>query len=351
MDVLSLFRYPIIQAPMAGGATTPQLVAAVSNAGALGSFAGSLLSPASIENQVAEIRTLTDRPFLVNLFVQAAPHPSQDEIARGLALLEPLNQRLGLQPLPAPTEWCEDFDTQFNAVVRLRPAVVSFTFGIITPRQAAQLHSAGIAFVGTATTVEEALAWEGVGADAVVAAGVEGGGHRSTFIGRQEDAFIPSGELWPAVARAVSIPVVAAGGIMNGADICSALQSGAAAAQMGTAFLACDETDIEPLYKQRLLTADGQPTRLTRAFTGRYARGIENEFMRVMAPVEQGVPEYPVQNVLTRLIRSEAAAQGNTEMMSLWAGTGVARCRGMAAAELVRVLVEELELARPCAPH
>lgn len=351
MDVLSLFRYPIIQAPMAGGATTPQLVAAVSNAGALGSFAGSLLSPASIENQVAEIRTLTDRPFLVNLFVQPAPHPSPDEVDRGRALLEPLNRRLGLDLLPAPTQWCEDFDAQFDAVVRLRPAVASFTFGIISPVQAARLHSAGIAFLGTATTVEEALAWQNMGADAVVAASVEGGGHRGTFIGRQEDAFIPSCQLWPGVAGAVSIPVIAAGGIMNGADICSALQSGAAAVQMGTAFLACDETDIDPLYKQRLLTADGQPTRLTRAFTGRYARGIENEFMRVMAPVENAVPAYPIQNVLTRSIRAEAAAQGNTEMMSMWAGTGVARCRGMAAGELVRVLVEELELARPCAPH
>lgn len=348
MDVLSLFRYPIIQAPMAGGATTPQLVAAVSNAGALGSFAASLLSPASIDKQVAEIRSLTDRPFLVNLFVQPAPHPSGDEIERGKALLRPLMRRLGLDELPTPSKWCEDFDAQFEAVLRLKPAVVSFTFGIVSSAQVERLHAAGIAVVGTATTVEEAVAWESIGADAVVASSVEGGGHRGTFLGKQEDAFVPGDQLWTAAALAVAIPVVAAGGIMDGSDICKALQSGARAVQMGTAFLACDETDIDPLYKQRILTASGQPTRLTRAFTGRYARGIENEFMRVMEPVQNEVPAYPVQNALTRSIRAEAAAQGDTEMMSLWAGTGVARCRAMPAGELVRVLVEELQLAGPC---
>lgn len=342
MDVLSMFQYPIIQAPMAGGATTPQLVAAVSNAGALGSLAASLLSPAAMETQVAEIRSITAQPFLVNLFIQATPRPSVQEVEMGRQLLEPVMRRLHLDSAPAPGKWCEDFAGQFAALLSVKPPVASFTFGILNPQQADALHAAGIPFIGTATTVEEALAWERLGADAVVAASVEGGGHRGTFLVPQEKAFVSSDVLWPAVASAVTIPVIAAGGIMDGEDICRALGMGAAAVQMGTAFLPCDESDIDPLYKQRLLTAKGQPTRLTRAFTGRYARGIENEFIRMMAHAEQDVPAYPVQNALTRPIRMEAAAQGDTEMMALWAGTGVARSRQMPAAKLVATLVAEM---------
>jgi nitronate monooxygenase len=192
--------------------------------------------------------------------------------------------------------------------------------------------------------VDEARAWEIAGVDAVVAAGVEGGGHRGTFIGRQEDATMPARQLWPAVAAAVKIPVIAAGGIMTGADINEALALGAKAVQMGTAFLTTDESGIHPAYKQRLL-AGGEPTRLTRSFSGRYARGIENQFMRMMEAVEAQVPAYPVQNALTGSIRAEAAAKGNTELMSLWAGTGYARARAMPAARLVQALVAEMHAA------
>jgi nitronate monooxygenase len=345
MDVRTLFKFPIVQGPMAGGATTPELVAAVSNAGGLGSLAGSLLSPAVIAEQVAQIRTLTEQPFLINFFVQQTPSPGADELARASELLRPVWESLGWNALPVPKAWCEDFAAQFETLIALRPAAASFTFDILTAPQVERLHDAGIAVIGTVTTVEEALAWEAAGADAVVASGTEAGGHRGTFIGPQEAATLSAQQLWPLVAQALGIPVIAAGGIMTGVDINEALALGAQAVQIGTAFLVTDESGIHPAYKQRLISAGGQRTRLTRAFSGRYARGIENRFMQQMESVEAQVPAYPVQNALTASIRAAAAAAGDTELMSLWAGAQVGRARPMPAAQLIQTLVAEMRTA------
>lgn len=339
-----LFKIPVVQGPMAGGSCTTELIAAVSNSGGLGSLPGSLLAPAAITEQVARIRQLTDQPFLMNFFVQPVPTPAADEVKRGVELLRPVWESLGWRDLPVPSQWCQDFDAQFDTLLALRPAAASFTFGILSADQVERLHAAGILVIGTVTTVEEALAWQAIGADAVVASGIEAGGHRGTFIGPQEDATLPAKQLWPLVAQAVRIPVIAAGGIMNGADIQQALALGARAVQMGTAFLATDEAGIHPAYKQRLLTP-GQRTRLTRSFSGRYARGIENRFMLMMEAVEQQVPAYPIQNGLTGSIRAAAAASGDTELMSMWAGTGVGRARAMPAAQLMQTLAAEMRAA------
>jgi nitronate monooxygenase len=341
MAIDDLFQVPVIQGPMAGGSCTPELVAAVSNAGALGALPCSLLSPQTIEDQVARIRSLTTRPFMLNFFVQGKPAPGADELEGAVELLRPVWESLGWNDLPLPKTWCEDFAAQFETLISLRPAAVSFTFGILEKSQVDRLHAAGILVIGTVTTVEEALAWEAIGADAVVASGIEAGGHRGTFIGRQEDATLPAVELWPAVAAAVNIPVIAAGGIMSGADIKRALHLGARAVQMGSAFLVTDEASIHPAYKARLLSGEGT-TRLTRSFSGRYARGIENGFMRQMAAVEAQVPPYPIQNALTGPIRAAAAKSGDTELMSMWAGTGFARARAMPAGDLVALLATEL---------
>jgi nitronate monooxygenase len=342
MNVLSLMEFPIIQGPMAGGSCTPSLVAGVSNAGGLGSLACSLLSPSAIREQVGQIRSLTDRPFLMNFFVQATPHPTEAEVQHAIELLRPVWQTLGWSELAVPNQWCQDFGAQFDELVALKPAVASFTFDILTESQVERLHSAGIAVIGTVTTVDEALAWEAVGADAVVASGVDAGGHRGTFIGRQEDATLPARSLWPLVAEAVRIPVIAAGGIMTGVDISDALALGAKAVQMGTAFLVTDESGIHPAYKQKLLSGTGLRTRLTRAFSGRLARGVENRFMEKMKSVETQVPAYPVQNALTGSIRAAAAASGDIELMSMWAGAEVARSRGLSVAQLMQTLVAEM---------
>jgi len=341
MKVLELMQYPIIQGPMAGGFCTPALVAAVSNAGGLGSLPGSLLSPAVLREQVGQIRALTDQAFMLNFFVQKVPQPSEEEIASAAELLRPVWASLGWEQLPRPTLWCQDFAAQLEAVLELRPAVVSFTFDILDAAQVERLHQAGIAVIGTVTTVDEALAWQAAGADAVVASGVEAGGHRGTFIGRQEDATLGARDLWPAVVAAVNIPVIAAGNIMDGADIRAALDAGAQAVRMGTAFLVTDEAAVHPAYRAQLLSGQAS-TRLTRAFSGRYARGIENRFMRQMAGVEALVPAYPVQNALTGSIRAAAAANNDPELMSLWAGAGVNRARAMPVAQLMQTLVTEM---------
>jgi nitronate monooxygenase len=249
--------------------------------------------------------------------------------------------------LPAPKKWCEDFAAQFEALIELKPAVASFTFGILSAEQIERLHQAGILVVGTITHVAEALAWQERGADAVIASGIDAGGHRGTFIGAQEDAKLTTFELLPQVVAAVTIPVIAAGGIMDGADIKRALAHGAQAVQMGTAFLVVDESAIQADYKQRLLNAGPDATRQTRTFSGRYARGLDNRFMREMAVVEKQIPAYPVQNALTGPIRAEAARRGDTELMSLWCGTGVAKAktRAMPAAQLVQTLLAEMAAA------
>lgn len=345
MKLQSLFPHPIIQGPMAGGSNTSALVAAVSKAGALGSLAASLLTPDAIRSQVVDIRRLTHQPFQLNFFIQPTPEPTKEEVQRGVELLKPVWSALGWSELVLPFKWCEDFSAQFAVLLEVKPAVASFTFGILTAQQVQQLHDAGIYVIGTVTHVGEALAWQQVGADAVIASGVEAGGHRGTFIGDQRDATLGAIDVLKAVVAAVDIPVISAGNIMTGADIRERLALGAAAVQMGTAFLVTEESGIHPAYKQRLQLAGNAATRLTRAFSGRYARGLVNRFMEQMAEVEEQLPAYPVQNALTGPIRFEAAKRGDTELMSLWCGTGVGRARRMPAAQLVETLLEELKTA------
>ncbi len=343
MGLKSIFPYPIIQGPMAGGANTPAMVAAATEAGGLGSLGASMISLDTIRAEVAEIRRLTSRPFMLNFFVQETPSPSEEEVQRAIGLLRPVWSSLGWAELPRPDKWCEDFAAQFELLLELKPAVASFTFDILTPAQVKRLHDAGMFVIGTVTTVEEALAWQAAGADAVVASGVESGGHRGTFIGEQAAATLGAVPLLSAVLEAVKVPVISAGNIMTGADIRERLALGAAAVQMGTAFMVTDESGLPAVYKQRLLAAQGNPTRLTRAITGRLARGIENRFMRQMEEVEAEVPAYPVQNALTRSIRAEAAKRGDAELLSLWAGTGVAKSRAMPAKQLMETLIAEID--------
>jgi len=334
---------------MAGGATTPELVAAVSNAGALGSLAAPLLGPQTILEQADRIRALTSAPFAINLFVQSTPQPSPETVARAAELLRPVWQACGWNELPLPPKWCEDFRLQFDALLEARPAVASFTFGILEKEQVERLHAADIFVIGTATDVEEALAWQEVGADAVCAQGIEAGGHRGSFLRAQQDG-IGTLALVPAIADAVEVPVIAAGGIMDGRGIAAALMLGAGAAQLGTAFLACDESGIHSAYKALLLAAARYPvqarTCLTRAFSGRYARGLVNRFIETMRDAEHLVPNYPVQNALTGAIRAQAAKSGDTESMSLWAGQGVSAIRALPAARLVQTLAEEMRRAQ-----
>ena len=330
---------PIIQGPMTGS-DTPALAAAVSSAGGLGMLGCGMRSPAAMAEAAAAVRQQTDRPFGMNLFVQATPTPDEATVQTAMERLAPLYAELGLQP-QRPTQWCEDFAAQFEVLVALRPAVASFTFGILDAAQVARLHAAGCLVVGTATTVAEARAWAGVGVDAVCASGTEAGGHRGTFLGDFAASQVGTLALVPQCVDAVDIPVIAAGGIMDGRGIAAAQALGAQAVQMGTAFLACPESGIGPAYRQALAQARDTDTRLTRVFSGRPARGIVNAMMEALAAEEDRVPAYPVQNALTGALRRAAAAQGRTSHLSLWAGQGVAAVRPLPAAQLVALLAQE----------
>ena len=334
---------PIIQGPMTGS-DTPALAAAVSAAGGLGMLGCGMRSPAAMAEAAAAVRQQTDRPFGMNLFVQATPNPDEATVQAAMERLAPLYAELGLQP-QRPTQWCEDFAAQFEALVALRPAVASFTFGILDTAQVARLHAAGCLVVGTATTVAEARAWAQVGADAVCASGTEAGGHRGTFLGDFAASQVGTLALVPQCVDAVDIPVIAAGGIMDGRGIAAAQALGAQAVQMGTAFLACPESGIGPAYRQALAQAQDTDTRLTRVFSGRPARGIVNAMMEALAAEEDRVPAYPVQNALTGALRRAAAAQGRTSHLSLWAGQGVGAARPVPAARLMALLAQEWRLA------
>ncbi len=329
---------PLVQAPMAGGATTPALVAAVSGAGALGSLAAAALTPAGMVSEVAAIRALTDRPFAINLFVQDTPQPDTASLDAALARLAPWHAGLGLPAPGLPDKWCEPFAEQLETLIALQPAAASFTFGILTVGQVARLRAAGIMVVGTATSLAEGLAWQAAGADAVCAQGEEAGGHRGTFLGEQSDSLTPMLALTRQLAGALEIPVIAAGGMMDGHDMAAALAAGAQACQLGTAFLRCPESGISAPWKQALAEAPAGSTRLTRAFSGRLARGVVNGYMQAMADFEAAAPAYPLMNALTGPLRAAAARQSRAECLSLWAGTGVHRAQALPAAQLVASL-------------
>ena len=331
---------PIVQAPMAG-VTTPELVAAVSNSGGLGSHGAGMLSPERIVSDINEIRLLTAAPFNVNLFVLSPPIVKPDTLTEAMARLEPMREELGLPTAVVPGKFCESFSDQLEAVLEARPPVVSFTFGIVDAAVVERFRRVGTKVIGTATHVAEALAWESVGADAVCAQGAEAGGHRGTFLGGSEEAMIGTLALVPQIADAIRIPVIAAGGIMDGRGIAASLVLGAAGVQLGTAFLTCEESGIPAEWKDKLHIAEGNGTRMTRLFSGRHARGLINQFMDRLQEAEQRVPAYPIQNALTAEIRAAAKMKGRLEYVALWAGQGVPLVRHMAAAELIIQLGKE----------
>lgn len=333
---------PIIQAPMAGGITTPALVAAVCEAGGLGSLAAPLLSPARLLEDVAAIRALTGRPFAVNLFVLDEPDSvSRVGEAEAIERLSSWRARYSLPPPVSPARLCESFLQQLDALEVAAPAVASFHFGIPPVDRIRRLQQRGVRVIGTATNVAEARAWAQAGADAIVAQGAEAGGHRGTFLGERESGELGTLALVPQLVDATPLPVIAAGGIMDGRGIAAALALGASGVQMGTAFLACDESGAHEVWKLALAQAQDRGTRLTRLFSGRWARGLVNGFMQTHRADEQAVPPYPLQNALTAELRSAAARQSDPEGMSLWAGQAAAMAQRLPAAQLVDRLHEQ----------
>lgn len=334
-NLLDGLPIPIVQAPMAG-ASSPEMALAVSRAGGLGSVAVAAFAPDEIDAAVGKVRAGTGAPFAVNLLVSSKQTPGADALDQALERLRPWYDELGA-PLPErPNRFSHDFDAQFEATLRAAAPVTSFAFDMISAERIRALQDAGSYVVGVANTAAEARAWADAGADGICAQGMEAGGHRGNFLADVEASLIGTMALVATVRAAVDLPVIAAGGIMDGRGVAAALSLGAAAAQMGSAFLMSDQAITGPIWQAAIRDAPDDPTRLTRAFSGRYARGLENRFMREMRAVEDELPPYPVQNRLTQGLRAAAAKAGDTQMMSLWAGQAVRLAQEGDAGELVR---------------
>ncbi len=334
-------RSPLIQAPMAGGPSTPELVAAVGGAGALGSFGFAYTQPEEMKRASAAVRAADDHPFGINLFVSPQPAAITAEAQRAaIAALAPWYAELGLPPLqPAAAPYAPDLDAQYAAVAEIRPAVFTCHLGAMPGERVREFRSLGIRLGGSATTVAEAKALEALGFDFVIAQGGEAGGHRGTWTRDPHEALTGTFALTRMVVRAVSIPVVAAGGIMDGEGVAAALALGAQAAQLGTAFVPCPESGAPEVHKRAVLSAYEDDTRITEKFSGKPARGIANRFMREAA----GFPQlaFPVQNALTGKLRQASAKAGKPDFFALWSGQAAPLARALPAAELVARLEQE----------
>jgi nitronate monooxygenase len=335
-------EHPLILAPLAGGPSTPALAAAVSNVGGLGSLGAAYLAPGEIRAAIAEVRRMTDRPFAVNLFAGGATEGADDP-GPMLALLARWHAELGMEPPGIPALPADGFDAQLEAVLDAGAAIFSFAFGIPPHEVMAELKRRAVLTLGTATTVDEARALEDAGVDAVVAQGSEAGGHRGTFLGPFESGMVGTMALVPQVVDAVRVPVIASGGIMDGRGIAAAMALGAAGVQLGTAFLATDEAGTSAPYRARLLASAEDATAVTRAYSGRPARGIRTAFMADVEAAGVPIPPFPLQNAITRPLRTAAARAGNAEALSLWAGQGLRLLRTGPAAVLTRELIDETD--------
>ncbi|MET4684614.1 NAD(P)H-dependent flavin oxidoreductase [Brevundimonas faecalis] len=332
--------FPLIQAPMAG-TSTPELAAAVSNAGSLGSIAVGAVSAQEARQAIRATKALTDRPFNVNLFCHtpAAPDPVRDRA--WIDHLRPLFATFGAAPPETLNDIYQSFvtdDAKLAVLLEERPAVVSVHFGLPRPDQVAALKAAGIALIATATTPEEGRTAVAAGIDMVVAQGMEAGGHRGVFDPADDPRFATL-PLTRLLARELHVPVIAAGGIMDGAGIAAALALGAAGAQLGTAFVSCPESAANPAYRAALAGPRAERTRVSPVLSGRPARGIENTFMR--RADEALVAAYPYAYDIGKALNAAAGLQGDDGYAPQWAGQAAPLGRALPAAELVEVLAQE----------
>lgn len=338
-------EHPIIQAPMAG-VGTPRLAAAVSNAGALGSLGIGASTAAQARAMIEATRALTARPINVNVFCHVPARRDAAVESAWLAHLAPLFDEAGAT-LPAALEEIyrsfNDDDESFRMLLDLRPEVVSFHFGLPSGERLAALRAAGIRTMATATNLQEALSIERAGLDAIVAQGIEAGGHRGMFDPELTDERLSMAVLVRLLVQRTGLPVIAAGGIMDGAGIKAALDLGAAGAQLGTAFILSPESSANDAYRANLQSERAAVTALTAAVSGRPARGMVN---RLIAHGASGTPAaYPVAYDAAKQLHAAAAKAGNHEYAAHWAGQGAPLARAMPAAELVQALVRELHAA------
>lgn len=335
--------YPIVQGPFGGGVSSTQLVAAVSNAGGLGSFGANALSPAQILEVCTDIRTKTRKPFALNLWVmtETEPNLSPDAFEQIAGWFGPYYRELGMEAPKPPARFAQDYGAQVEALLDAKPDVASFVFGIPSKDILQACRKRDIFTIGTATTVEEAEVLEEAGLDAIVATGFEAGGHRPSFLRPAEDSLTGTLALVPQVADRVKIPVIAAGAIADGRGMAAVLALGAQAVQIGTAFLGCDESGAPPVHRDMLFRPEASNTQLTRVFSGRLVRAIRNRFMEEMTVHAKSLQPYPIQNWFSGSLRKSAIALGKGEFLSLQAGQGARLLKDRTAQALMENLVRE----------
>jgi nitronate monooxygenase len=334
-------RVPLIAAPMAGGPSTQELVAAVSAAGALGSFGFAYTQPGDMKRQAAWVREKTKAPFGINLFVADLPAPIEATAQQAaLAAVTSYYGELGLgAPEPARAPYAPDFAAQLEAATEIRPAVLTVHLGGLPAEVIRRFKRLGVTLGGSATCIEEGRRLEALGFDFVIAQGGEAGGHRGTYLRDPYDALTGTLALTRMLARALKLPVVAAGGIMDGAGVAAVLALGAQAAQLGTAFIPCPESGASSVHKEALLNSREDDTRITEKFSGKPARGLANRFMREMADKPQLA--FPAQNSVTSKLRQASAKAGKPDFVAMWSGQAAPLARALPAAELVSVIERE----------
>jgi nitronate monooxygenase len=339
-DLLGI-ELPLIQAPMAG-VQLHGLAAAVSNAGALGSLPCAMLDAAGLRKELQALGEKTRKPYNLNFFCHTPPAVDAAREATWREALSPYYAELGIDPttiasgpgrLPFSAEMADLLD-------EFRPPVVSFHFGLPSAELLARVRTCGAKVLSSATTVEEALWLQANGVDAIIAQGLEAGGHRGMFLTDELSSQLGTFALLPQIVQAVSVPVIAAGGIADAQGVRAAMALGAAGVQIGTAYLCCDEASTSALHRAALHSRAGGDTALTNLFSGRPARGIVNRLMRELGPLSSLAPAFPLATAAIAPLRSKAESQGSGDFSPLWAGQNVSGCKGIGAAELTRELAQ-----------
>ncbi|SDH26855.1 NAD(P)H-dependent flavin oxidoreductase [Chitinophaga filiformis] len=344
MTGLLKIDYPVIQAPMLG-VTTPEMVAAVAEQGGLGSLPVGGLSPDRTKELIHKTKSITGKPFAVNLFVNEVPEYRREDAEAMQNFLEKFSAENQLvferQSLDALRFY--NYREQVEVLISENIPVISFTFGIPDEEIIRAFKQQGIALVGTATSVKEAVLLEKAGVDAIVAQGIEAGGHRGSFLDDEPLPQVSTFVLVPEVVSRIGKPVIAAGGIKSGVTIKAAFQLGAKAVQVGTAFIASNESLAFPSYKTALQKAQVTDSAVTRAYSGRWARGLRNQFMDAVEESGLTIPPYPIQNILTAGLRAKAQQADRKEFTNLWAGQASAGAENRSSADIFSRLITETE--------
>jgi nitronate monooxygenase len=340
-------EYPIVQGPFGGGLSSVELTTTVANAGCLGSFGGQPFSTNEIIQTCEEIRKHTNKPFNINLWINDRDSRlvtfGDEDYKKLTELFKPYFNELGLSIPERPTNLGAKFEEQIEAIFEAKPAVFSFVYGIPNASILEKCKSLDIKTVGAATTVDEAIALENAGVDAIVATGMEAGGHRVSFLRTAEESLTGTFALIPQVADSVKIPIIAAGGIADARGIKAALALGADAVQMGIAFLVTKQSNASQDHKDKLFTPDAKYTTLTKVFTGRLSRGIKNRLTEDLKEYEKLLAPYPLQSKFMGFLEAyPAIANSNPDFKSYWAGQSASLLKHRDAKILIETLVTEM---------